>query len=249
MSVDVRKWPIRSQAAKLLGVSPRTVHRMAVRGELEVREDPEGTKRYSPDDIEVLAEESTAEQQTEDPGKLSAQALRASVSHVERLVNVIVNPRECILRLAQEEITALRGRVASLEQERTAWLSKYDELQTAAFEREMLRQDFERRQARLDRGLQEVATHAPKLIGQFVLNRRVGELLRGLSPEQMTVLEESGFLAAEQVRLMREIRGDGPSNDTELEPGVPESDTTSEEARAPKSASPDAPVPAETGAA
>lgn len=220
MSIDVRKWPIRSQAAKLLGVSPRTVHRMALRGELEVREDPEGTKRYSPEDIEVLAEESAAaDGPSEDPGKISVQALRSSVSHVERLVNVIVNPRECILRLAQEEITALRARVVSLEQERTGWLSKYDELQSAAFEREMLRQDFERRQARLDRGLQEVASHAPKLIGQFVVNRRIGELLRGFSSEQMAVLEGSGFLAAEQLRLMREIRGDAPANDV-----APESD-------------------------
>lgn len=208
MPTDVRKWPIRAQAAKLLSVSPRTVHRMAVRGEIEVQEDPEGVKRYNPDDVEALGE-AESPGSGEDPAKISLQALRASVSHVERLVNLIVDPRERILNLAQDEIVALRSRVTTLEHERSQWLCKYDELQSASLERDVIRQGFERGQARLDRGLQEVAKHGPRLIGQVMVNRRIGQLLESLSSEQVTVLEQSGFLGAEQVQMIRGIRGEG----------------------------------------
>jgi hypothetical protein len=203
-------WPTAQKAARMLGVSLRTVHNYIERGEIHCKIDSLGVKRLNPDEV---AELMPAEQEA------TRSVLQTLAEETRGLLKLTTEPTRKLLELFSEHVERQNKRITDLESAHLATLKQYEEALSLAHERELARDVVRQQQARIDRGVKTLEEWLPKLASQAIGRTKVQKLIEGLQDEQLEMLKEIGAITGEQRELLAQIRDDAAAAKAKKETG------------------------------
>ena len=185
----IEEWPTRSMAARLMGVTPRTIDRWAISGQIRYLTDDQGVRRYNPEDVQ--ARQGTAE--SGDIRKALADAHKQS----REIVELMVRHQRVILDSYTKTIERQTDRIGELESRAFDVVRLAEELLSQRAERE--REELRTNHSLKVRGeawdwLREKGL--PAVVDGLAGPGRA--LLQSLQPAQVQALLESDFLTDEQ---------------------------------------------------
>lgn len=202
-------WHQRAKAARLMGVSASTLRRMHQKGEVEAKR-VEGEWWFNVDGLEA----SKAEMSMGPEALISASAelVRASQAHNEKLLALIATPMAKILDATAEENQRLRARIESLENKNSEMLSAAEAAASLAQERELARKEAEARIARGDKAFGILASFIPHIVSRIGAMKAPGDakaqaapieaLLSGITREQIENFVALDVLTNPQLDLL-----------------------------------------------
>lgn len=223
-------WLTRAQAAKQLDVTVTTIRRWEKEGKLQGKT-INGVFKFPASSVDAMkGEEDMTPQAIIDA---AVHGMQVATKHVEALVGLITAPIAKLVEGSAVEATALRARIAQLEDKNFAMLQDAEKAATMVHERELATKAFEIGEARKNIALAELMKYSPKLLAMIGLtgaakpaanattpapttngvDPSVSKLIQSLSAEQLSTLVST--LTPEQMIAFQAIvdRMAGPEPD------------------------------------
>lgn len=203
---DPTEWPTRARAAKILGLSTRTVDRMVQSGELKTRM-VRGVKRFSPRSLDECSVEHDGNAEFIETARLQNKAVETANEQNLKLWSLVFKPSEELLKLAMVENAALRVRITELEDKQVEVLEAYEKALTFQHERHLEELRVAGQQQRLDKAIDLITPHIPTLVGQLTRPAKLDALLTKLTPDAILALFEVGAIDLETRDMLLELKG------------------------------------------
>jgi hypothetical protein len=221
------RWLTRQDVARTLEISLISVRRRQAAGQL-TGELVDGQWRFSPEEVDALAESLEANREPKSASAAAADAggearalfgaavslARQAEAHNERLLALIEAPASRLLEQTTAETGELRKRVSELEQKHTALLEASQASLDRTHERQLQEQEQQAKLALRFEALEALKQWAPVLAGRILGNRGDKEtanqvlteaLLSSLSRDQLMNLFQSGILSDAQCATLASI--------------------------------------------
>lgn len=193
---DTTEWISATEAERLLGVSRRTVARLASGGVVERKREEGGPWLYSRSDCERYLD--TKDNDT-GPEQLLSQAYQA--------LNVFIAPAKEFSRMLQEENKLLRERCAQLEARHDELIRAREELLDRKVDRDLAVQHMTQVEDRKERAFKLIETNVgPKLLAAVGgKSAAAGKLLDSLTEDQLTLLMNTDLISDDQKALLKKV--------------------------------------------
>jgi DNA-binding transcriptional MerR regulator len=198
----------RTDAARFLGVSLATIKRFEKEGILTPTKDDKGVHRYDIGELEAYRAEKNGmpspevEKMVATIDSAASQANKAS-QHVERVLNIVLDPSESLLEMYKEECAALREQCAKLTTENLTMLAELRVILKEQRQEDIDERELERTAKRKDMAIGMVRDAIPLIVSQLTGNKAAGgvvKMVRSFTPEQLSILGASGLLTPDQLK-------------------------------------------------
>lgn len=209
---EMRNWPTRIEASKLIGKSVLTIIRMQKRGELNAQM-VDKSWRYDPEELKQITEPGLDEM---DPAQLVAaagDAFTQVADHNHELHDRVIRVMErehATHELLATENERLRGRIEKIEGRYIEMLDSFAEMMKETHEREMERVRVEASERRKERGFEMFLKLAPQALEHYQTSRVGNQLVDfvvGLDDTMFeAICQAEGFLPPDKVALLRQVR-------------------------------------------
>lgn len=200
----------RTDAARYLGVSLASIKRFEKEGLLSPTKDDKGVHWFDMGELDAYRADKAGLPSPEVEkivATIDGAVSQASKSgqHVERVLNIVLEPAESLLAMYQEECAALRTREASLQAELLTMLTQLREILKEQRQEDIKERELERSAKRKDMAIGMVKDAIPLVVSQLTGNKAAGQMMavvRSFTPEQLAILGGSGLLTAEQLKAL-----------------------------------------------
>jgi len=211
------QWYSVQQAAALLELSPRRVYAMIEAGDLSSKNDSRGKMRIPPDEVQAIAPAGTsneAQKNQTETIKILQSLVRGQQEGQASYLKLIPDATIALLEQSKKVIEFQSTVIADLHEEnrklrteRTEMLRMHEHALSEAHERELRRDEMLRKQARLDKGAEQLLQLGPRMLEQYLMGADVQKLLGSLDPDLLTALtSEASPLTPEQRVWVASIR-------------------------------------------
>lgn len=200
----------RTDAARFLNVSLSTIKRFEKEGILIPTKNKDGENYFDMPQLEALRAERNGQAAPETEAMIAtldnaASHSASSQKHVERLMNLVLDPANEALRFLKELLADVRAECDKLRSENFALLTKMADLLKAQRQEDIEQERVKLSDERKQQALGLVKSVVPMLIAQASGNKQIGNLLsfvQSLGADQLAVLRGSGLLSQEQVQAL-----------------------------------------------
>lgn len=196
----------RTEAGLFLGLSLSSVKRLEREGLLVAEKDAEGRHWFTVAQLQAFKAERGQDTGPETEAMLSTIDAAASHSkdshkHVEKLLDLVLQPSHELLDLYKATCRDLADEVKRWRDQHFELLTKMSELLRNQRQEDLEQRRIELSDRRKEQALSLVKSAVPMLIAQAGGNKQLGlvlNLLQSLHPEQLRILSQSGLLTQEQ---------------------------------------------------
>lgn len=222
----------RTDAARYMGLTLSSIKRLEKEGILTPNKDDKGQHWFELSDLEAYRAERAGMPSPEVEkivATIDSAASQAdkSARHVERTLNIVLDPSESLLAMYQAECAALRGRCNELQGEVLVMLTQLREILKDQRQEDMQERDLERGARRKDMALAMVKDALPLIVSQ-IGGKETGKLLslvRSFTPQQLSILSASGLLTSEQVAALSTLLTTEQRSALSVQPDTSEEET------------------------
>jgi hypothetical protein len=209
------RWPQTLEAAKMAGVSKRTLENLVRSGKVGYVYDDSGERHFDPEGLRLHAGVVSDADVELDLTKATWELVRRTNSDLVKansdLLKLATEPSFKLIAALQAELEAVRNRYDALQAKYIASIDAFEAALTTAHERELAREQARAQDARKDMGFKMALDQLPNLVAQLTFKKSIDGLFESLTPEQTAVLFD--LLTEKQKAVVMTImkqRAEGP---------------------------------------
>ncbi len=188
------RWPRTNEAAKMAGITKRTLEYMVRKGEVQYVYDSSGERHFDPSGLKENAGTILADDVELDLTKATWDLVRRTNSDLVKangdLLRLATDPAFKLIDALTKELEAVRGRYDALQAKYMASIEAFESALTTSHERELSRVQAAAQEGRKDMGFKMALDQLPNLIAQMTFKKSIDGLFESLTPDQTSVLFE-----------------------------------------------------------
>lgn len=186
------KWPKTAEAAKMAGVSKRTLENMVRSGSVDYVYDESGERHFNPSSLRENAGVISDADVEVEISKLTFDAMRRTNTDLVKangdLLRLATEPHFKLVDSLQKELENMRTRYETLQGKYLSAIEAFESALTTKHERDLAIAEAKAKEARLDAGFNMAIGQLPNLIAQLTFKSSIDKLFKSFTPEQTSVL-------------------------------------------------------------